>query len=289
MPRTATNSLMACTGYSTTLTTSDRPTSANKSPSRGDKYYGKQFFDDKNYKSILECLDGGYQILKDLLEYMQDYCNVLNENIKSLTLYSRKWTLKVEQQSLLSSYNTTKSAQLEVVRAPERHAELIQARFAKVQTIIKIYTAEVERMYPRVLLSITHKHYRTDAMRNLFKAAYSSLSDLSSKREKLREQEKLIVDTLSDDDAQYQTKQQKNLKDIREEIERTERKYEREKVLYRERLTNIYEECRALEQERLDLMRETLIKFIKEAFSFENVTQQRQIYEDLSSMLQIQQ
>ncbi|CAF4244853.1 unnamed protein product, partial [Rotaria sp. Silwood2] len=163
MPRTATNSLMACTGYSTTLTTSDRPTSANKSPSRGDKYYGKQFFDDKNYKSILECLDGGYQILKDLLEYMQDYCNVLNENIKSLTLYSRKWTLKVEQQSLLSSYNTTKSAQLEVVRAPERHAELIQARFAKVQTIIKIYTAEVERMYPRVLLSITHKHYRTDA------------------------------------------------------------------------------------------------------------------------------
>ncbi|CAF1420240.1 unnamed protein product [Rotaria sp. Silwood1] len=220
---------------------------------------------------------------------MQDYCNLLRENITSLTSYSRRWICRIEQQPLLSSYNTTKEVQLKIVRTPERHVELMKASVEKIQQIIATYTTEVEKMYPRALFRITHRHHRTDVMKNLFKAAYSSLFDLSNKLKELHKQETIAKRALNDNDGQSQTRQQEILKAITEKIERTERAYDREKVIYRERATNIYQECRELEKERLDLIRKTLIKFIKAAFSFENVSAQRQIYEDLSSMLQNQQ
>ncbi|CAF1217784.1 unnamed protein product [Rotaria sp. Silwood1] len=220
---------------------------------------------------------------------MQDYCNLLRENITSLTSYSRRWICRIEQQPLLSSYKTTKDVQLEIVRTPERHVELIKARVEKIEQIIATYTTEVEKMYPRALFGVTHKHYRMKATKNLFKAAYSSLSELSDKLKELQEQETRAKSALNDNDGQSQTRQQEILKDIREEIERIKPAYDREKESYRERATKIYQECRELEKERLDLIRKTLIKFIKAAFSFENVSAQRQIYEDLSSMLQNQQ
>ncbi|CAF3377740.1 unnamed protein product [Rotaria sp. Silwood2] len=248
----------------------NRQSIRNKSPSTVDAYYGKSFFDDENYQSILECLDGG-----------------------------KRWTSKVQQQPLISSYNKTKDVQLNIIRTPERYAELIEARFEKIRDIITTYTREMQRIYPRTRLRFTRKHYKTDEMRSLFQSAYSSLFYILNKLEQLREQKKLAENALCLAGYQCENKienaednyrkQEKQLKVIKEQIVQTKDECNQEKILYRKKATQIYEECRALEKERLDLMRETLIKFIKEAFSFENVTQQRQIYEDLSSMLQIQQ
>ncbi|CAF0870698.1 unnamed protein product [Rotaria sordida] len=233
MHRSVTMNLKACTGCTDSSTTS-RPNSASRSPSRIDKYYGKNFFDDKNYKSTLECLDG------------------------------------VEQQPLLSSYNTTKRTQCEIVRAPERHAELIKVRVKNIEEIIVTYRTQVEQMYPRTHFSFTHKYHRTDVMRNVFKAAYAPLSDSSNKLEQLPEH-------------------QETLEIITEKIERAQKVYNQEKETYRKRAKQYYEDCQRFEKERLDLIQETLLKFIKAAFSFESVTEQRQIYEDLVSMLKIQQ
>ncbi|CAF0888664.1 unnamed protein product [Rotaria sordida] len=232
MHRSVTMNLKACTGCTDSSTTS-HPNSASRSPSRIDKYYGKKFFDDKNYKSILECLDD-------------------------------------EQQPLLSSYNTTKRTQCEIVRAPERHAELIKVRVKNIEEIIVTYRTQVEQMYSRTHFSFTHKHHRTDVMRNLFKAAYALLSDSLNKLEQLPEQ-------------------QETLEIITEKIERAQKVYNQEKETYRKRAKQYYEDCQRFEKERLDLIQETLLKFIKAAFSFESVTEQRQIYEDLVSMLKIQQ
>ncbi|CAF0863604.1 unnamed protein product [Rotaria sordida] len=251
MHRSVTMNLKACTGCTDSSTTS-HPNSARRSPSRIDKYYGKKFFDDKNYKSILECLDG-------------------------------------EQQPLLSSYNTTKRTQCEIVRAPERHAELIKVRVKNIEEIIVTYRTQVEQMYPRTHFSFTHKHHRTDVMRNLFKAAYALLSDSLNKLEQLRQKKKEIEIAQEDDDSQYQAEQQETLEIITEKIERAQKVYNQEKETYRKRAKQYYEDCQRFEKERLDLIQETLLKFIKAAFSFESVTEQRQIYEDLVSMLKIQQ
>ncbi|CAF3522542.1 unnamed protein product [Rotaria sp. Silwood1] len=230
---------------------------------------------------------------------MEGYCKVEKKNISNITSYSKKWTSKIQQQPLLSSYNTTKDVQLEVIRTPERHVELIKARVESIQEIIATYRTEMQRIYPRGRLSISRKHYQVDAMRNLFKDAYSLVSNASSKLLDLREEETLMLNNLRDADFQYEhkvanaqenrTKLQEKLKSIREKIARAEKECSRQQEIYRKSAIDIYQRCRRLEKERLDLIRKTLIKFIKTAFSFENVSAQSQIYEALSSMLQNQQ
>ncbi|CAF3675296.1 unnamed protein product [Rotaria sordida] len=307
MQRTATKNLMACVGYTSNLTTRSLAID-NKNHKTLRKYSGKSFFYAKNYKSILDCLDGGYQISMDLIEYMQDYSNLLQEHINRLNSYSNKWKSKIKQQSVLSSYNTTKRAQLETVRTPNRHAELLQNQHDVIQNIIVTYRTQVEQMYPNERFSTSHKHYRTDTKKNLFKAAYSSLSELSNKLEQLREQQEIAQNALDDANAQYenlcsdeiisknkmtnakekQKKRKDKLGEIKREIVRTEEEYNQEQEIYRVRATKIYEECRILEQERLDLIGETLIKFSEIAFSSEYLTEQDEIYEDLMSKLQTQ-
>ncbi|CAF4919754.1 unnamed protein product [Rotaria sp. Silwood1] len=298
---------MSCVGYAGSLTSHSLPI-GNRNNNTRRRHKEKNFFHADNYKLILKCLDDGYNISTDLIEYMQDYCNLLKQHIDHLNTYSRKWKLKLQGQSLLSSYHTTKRAQLETIGTPERRAEYLQKQWEFIQTIIATYRVQVDRMYPKERFGTSHKHCRTNAKKILFEAAYSSLTELSNKLEKLREKEQSAQHDLDNVNDQYEDligdetiskskitkakdKQEKiknKLDHIKQDILRTKEQYKQEKEIYRTRATQIYEECRELEQQRLDLIGETLLKFNEAAFSSKYLAEQHEIYEDLKSKLENQ-
>ncbi|CAF1321439.1 unnamed protein product [Adineta steineri] len=264
-------------------------------------YIHETFFTKDNYQSIIKCLDEGYKICMNLIGYMQDYNDLQLEYARSLTSHSNKWSSKIKQQLSLSSYHTTKRAQLKTSYLPDKIAQLITSRCDAIQQVIDTYQGQVERMYPSERLGTSHKHHRTDHIRKAFKAAQSTLSKLTDLLEKLHEQEKQAKQALHEADVQCenlgldptasknkvtrakdtQEKRQYELEDIQEKITRTEKDYDREQEIYREKGIEIYKECRDYEKERLDQIRETLLEFSLAAHSSEYCDEQNTLFDDL--------
>jgi len=240
---------------------------------------------------------------------MQNYSELLQDISNRLISYSKKWKSKLKHQSSLSSYHTTKRAQLQTVRSPEKLAQHIQTHCNAIQRVITAYKQQVNKMYPSERFSTVHKHYRSDEMERSFKNAYSHLRRVSDKLKNLREREKKAEDALREAKIQCQNlelnetisknklsrandnqeNKQRELQSIKENIIRTEEEYNQERETYREKATEIYQRCRVLEQERLDQIRDTLLQFIQAIHPSEYSTEQDAIYENLLSNIDSQQ
>jgi archaellum component FlaC len=240
---------------------------------------------------------------------MQDYCKIQRKHAHCLTSYSNEWKSKLKQQSSLSSYHTTKRAQLQTVRSPDKLAQLILSRCEAIEQVIASYSRQVERMYPGELLGTVHKHYRTDSMKKAFKTARAALSKLSDELETLHKQERKAQADLHDADVQCenlsfdstasknklsrakdnQEKKQHQLEDIKDEITRLEQEYDREQENYLQKARAIYYQCRELEKERLDQIQETLIKFSQAAHTSEYSAGQDAIFDDLIAKIKTEQ
>jgi hypothetical protein len=273
------------------------------------EYIHKNFFDDDNYRWIIKCLDGGYEISTDLTEYMQDYHDLLQDFIHRLISYSTKWKSKLKHQSTLSSYHTTKRAQFQTIRSPEKLAQIIQTRCDAIQQVIATYKKQVDKMYPSERFGTVRKHYRADTMKKSFKNAHSYLSKISDELDKLREKEKKAQEALREAKIQCQNLElnettsksklirahdneddkQRELQSIKDKIAGAEQEYNRQQELYREKATEIYQQCRELEQERLDQIRQTLIKFTQAIHTSEYSNEQNAIYDDLLTSIKSEQ
>jgi hypothetical protein len=240
---------------------------------------------------------------------MEDYCNLLRDFIENLNSYSKKWKSKIKHQSTLSSYNTTKQAQLQTIGAPIKLAQLIETRCKAIQEVIASYKRQVDRMYPGERFGTVHKHYRMDVLKKSFKNAYSPLSKVSDKLEKLREQEKKAQDALLQAQIECQNlelnetsskskifkakdrleQRQTDLEEIKEKVTRTEDEYHQEQKTYRQKALEIYHDCRELEAERLDQIREILIAFNQAIHSSDYSTEQNTMYEKVLSTIESEQ
>ncbi|CAF1165282.1 unnamed protein product [Rotaria magnacalcarata] len=283
-----------------------RVTTANHDNGYGsNEFIHLNFYGDDNYLSIVKCINGGYHIAEDMLKFMLDYNDCLQKHIDNLKSCSKKSKSRVKAQSTLSSYNTTRAAQLKTTYAPSLEAEYLQARHDAIQEVIDECRTELSRIYPKESSNSSSKHNRTDYMIDSFEAARSVLLKLSEKLGKLKEHKakeeaalleaKILCENLSYTHGVKESKTEKannskkkheqKLKDIENDIARFEDEYEHEKKTYRVEARRIYEKCRVLEEERLELIGDTLMKFIKTAYSSENSTQQRVIYKELKSYL----
>ncbi|CAF2218384.1 unnamed protein product [Rotaria magnacalcarata] len=283
-----------------------RVTTANHDNGYGsNEFIHLNFYDDDNYLSIVQCINGGYHITEDMLKFMLDYNDCLQKHIDNLKSCSKKSKSRVKAQSTLSSYHTTRAAQLKTICAPSLEAEYLQARHDAIQNAIDECRTELNRIYSKGSSNSSPKHNRTDYMIDSFEAASSVLLKLSEKIDKLKEQKtkedaallqaKILCENLSYTHGVKESKTEKannsrkkheqKLKEIENDIARFEDEYEHEKKTYRVEARRIYEKCRVLEEKRLELIGDTLMKFIKAAYSSKNSTQQRTIYEELQSYL----
>ncbi|CAF3366731.1 unnamed protein product [Rotaria socialis] len=281
-----------------------RVTTANHDNGYGtNEFIHLKFYDDDNYLSIVKCINGGYYIIEDMLKFMSNYNDCGQKHIDNLKSCSKKSKSKVKAQSTLSSYHTTRAAQLKTICAPSLEAEYLQARHDAIQEVIDECRTKLNRIYPKKSSNSSPKHNRTDYMIDSFEAARSVLLNLSEKLEKLKEQKrkkdaalleaKILCENLSythgvkesktEKASNSRKKHEQQLEEIENDIARSEDEYEQEKKTYRVEARRIYEKCRVLEEERLELIEDTLIKFVKAAYSSENSMQYRAIYKELKS------
>ena len=273
------------------------------------EYIHESFFTGDNYHSILKCLDGGYHVLTDQLESMQEYNTLLKTFIESLNSYSNKRKSKLKHQSTISSYNTTKQSQMELLNSPVLFGELIQTRCDAIDQVISNFRKQIDRLYPSERFGTVHKHYRTDSMKKRFKDAHAPVIKTSKLLDEVREEKKKVEKSLREARIEQQnleldeTTSKSKLMKVNERIERKQRESqdvdeklieveedltEKEKV-YREKAIEIYEKCREYEGERLNLIRETSIHFIHAVHSAEYSSDLDATYGKLLATIEAQQ
>jgi hypothetical protein len=240
---------------------------------------------------------------------MEAYCNLLQETADSHTSFSKEYRSKIRHQSSLSSYHTTKYAQIQTIDSFEQVPQLLQSRCNDIQQVIAIHKEQVERMYPSKRLGTVHQHYLSNVMEKSFKAAHAPLSKVSKKLEKLHEQEEKAQRALHNANTRYenlsldstvsktkllnahehQKKKRKDLNEINADISRAEKEYNEEQNIYYEKATGIYHQCRELEKERLDHIKQMLIGFLRVAHTSQYSAEYNAIFEDLITTIEIQQ
>ena len=83
----------------------------------------------------------------DFIEWMQDYCDNEREQVRNLISYADKWSARLKQQPSLISYNTTKRAQLDVVRITKEVARVKESACNEIQKVIEKYRNYINEIY----------------------------------------------------------------------------------------------------------------------------------------------
>ena len=244
-----------------------------------------------------------------LVDSFEDLCSLLQKIKDARTTYVHNCKSKLKQQTTISSYHTTKRAQYQVINSIKQEDDLLQVRYDAVQQVIHSLRSQLKVLYPRQKFRTERRHYRSKEMKKSFVDAQEHLVEISQQLTRVREQEQQAQTSLAKAKAAYQslkddesTSEQKltqardrrqekrdDLKRIQNEITRVENDQAKEQEVYREKAMKIYEQCRILEQERLDLIRQTLIDFIRAYYSTEYTLKQNTIYEELLVNIESQQ
>ncbi|CAF1180706.1 unnamed protein product [Adineta ricciae] len=301
-------SIGACVGIKDALAAS-RLANGNADNYRLNQYIGKSFYDDENFRAVIECLDDGYNIAQDLIELMQDFRDNEREQARTLTLLSEKWLTRLKQQSSLASYHTTKRAQFDVVRVTKELVRVREATCTEIDKVIDKYRAHIDETYISERLRPGRKHRRSNEFKKLFKTSHASLREVSDELEKLRAQEKkahdavrtaeraceiLELDPTTTDKHlarahEDQSKKHAVLIDIERKIRETKKQQKTAQKVYRHKAMEIFKQCQYEEEERLNQIRETLLDFIQAMHTPKQTNDLNEIFSNLSNKVTTQQ
>ena len=236
-----------------------------------------------------------------MIEYMQGYADLFEDLMKAHKKHSTNWKSKIRQQSTLSSYHTTKRAQIQTVASSDELVKLLEICRNAIKVVIESYQKKLDEMYPKSHLWLTRKHHRSDRMKKLFKDEYSDLAESEQKVQTLKDQQKKIqqaideakenIQKLADKKSVNQdqiskakaglAEKEKQLQTNRTDIIEAENDYQQAQGTYRRKATEIYFQCREFEQERLNDIRDVLQKFLQAVHLTEFSQKQNQMYETL--------
>ena len=240
----------------------------------------------------------------DKITYMQECHDLFDSQGNAHLAYAKRWKSKLKQQSTLSSYHTTKRAQLQtVVNTHQKHAEVISSQCQAMQQVISDFSEQVDRLYP------SGKHIRAQEMKLAYKTARAPLQLAEDKLKSLQNKEERAAGALHDanvqcenlqfdapDNASKQSRAQENqkerqnaLKFAQDNVVQAKGDLAEEKIVYRQKAQEIFQLCQSLEEKRFDLIRETLIAFARAVHSSDYTNELDSIYDGLVSKIEKEQ
>lgn len=245
----------------------------------------------------------------DFIEWMQDYCDNEREQARNLISYAEKWASRLKQQSPLTSYHTTKRAQLDVVRITKELSRLKEYTCTEIQKVIDKYRNYTNETYITERFRPGRKHRRTTEFKKQFKTSYASLRTVSNELETLRNQENKARDALRTADSaceileldpttndkqrlranDVQTKRRTQVADIEKKIAEATDRQKAAKKTYRTKATEIFKQCQYVEEERLEQMRETLLDFIQAMCTPKYTEELKEVFDGLTKKITTQQ
>ncbi|CAF4431658.1 unnamed protein product, partial [Didymodactylos carnosus] len=150
-------------------------------------YLGKCFYEGENFRLALQRLDGGYLMSQDLIQMMENVRDLYNQLCNGYNEFCITSSGRIRYQSTLSSYHTTKRAQLNIVTSIQKLISVEQQRIQNIQTVIDNYKKSIDEMYVTTRFTHQRQHYRTKDIKRQFKEAQSSLNDCTKRLGQLRE------------------------------------------------------------------------------------------------------
>ncbi|CAF4067485.1 unnamed protein product [Rotaria sp. Silwood2] len=240
---------------------------------------------------------------QDLIRMMGGYCKIDRTRAQALLLFSQNWTKHVKNQPRISSYHTTKCAQLDTISIAKHLARADDNRCDALETVINNYRTRVDETYIRVNFGRRFEHCRFREFKKLFKDAHASVTESEKNLDKLRDRvyqeeqallnakiatEKVIHDETSTErkrlnKSNAQTKCEIQLKRLEEKVTRAEQTLTSTKQIYRERAKQIFAQCQQVEKQRLEQIREILLIFTKTMHLQKYAPEIEQIYDELIS------
>ena len=244
----------------------------------------------------------GYQVGTNILAYTQEYHDDLQNQIKTLTSHSSTRISNIEQLASLSSYDTTREIQTQMIGSVrDNFVKSLQTQCDGIDKAKKSYQKKIDRMYPERHLHLPRKHFRTEQLQKLFDDEHSSLSIENNKHESLLKEERELdgvitqarqtcqnlaaarpVDQKKLDKAndRLQRKEGK-LRSVRTDLPAAKEELEHARRHYRERFAVIYEQCRAFEEERLTDIRKFCLHFVQAIYPTDFANQQERMYQQI--------
>ncbi|CAF4139355.1 unnamed protein product [Rotaria sordida] len=300
--------LGACVGLGETVAANVR-NSIKREHDRLDPYAGNDFFDDENFRAALERMNGGYDIAQDLIRMMEDYCEIDRNHTQNLRSFSRKWIKHIKNQPMISSYHTTKRAQIDTIHIAKHLAYIDDNRCNALQVIINNYRKLIDETYMRVHFTRRYEHCRYREFKKLFKSAHISLVNAKTNLDKLRDRIHRIEQTILNTDKTFEkmandegindkklmrksnihTKYETELKRLEAKMKKAEEIYTNTKQEYRKKAKEIFSQCQQIEKQRLEQIREILLVFIHTMHIRNYVPEIEKIYDELISNITIQQ
>ncbi|CAF0940394.1 unnamed protein product [Didymodactylos carnosus] len=215
---------------------------------------------------------------------------------------------RIRYQSTLSSYHTTKRAQLNIVTSIQKLISVEQQRIQNIQTVIDNYKKSIDEMYVTTRFTHQRQHYRTKDIKRQFKEAQSSLNDCTKRLGQLREARTKARESLEQVDCALeilmgntsksdkhrsalvskQTQRVETVKKIAEQIKLVQKEHHEFEIAWHKRATLIFDECQKEELKRLDLIKKTLYDF-SEAIQIKDQRKLEHIYHDMTHDIQIKQ
>ncbi|CAF3670310.1 unnamed protein product [Rotaria sp. Silwood1] len=210
---------------------------------------------------------------------------------------------------MISSYHTTKRAQLDTIHIARHFARIDDNRYNALRAIIDNYRRLIDETYRRVHFGRRYEHCRYREFKKLFKHAHISVVNAKTNLDKLHDQIRRIEQTVLNADKTFekvtnnevvtekklinkainQTKYETELKRLEVKMANAEEIYASRKEAYRKEAKEIFSQCQQIEKQRLEQIREILLVFTQTMHVRNYVSEIEQIYDELISNITTQQ
>jgi len=216
------------------------------------------------------------------MQQMEDHREMFHMQAKMNTRSANTWKRGLDEQSKITSYGTTKNALYRFVESTESAVPVWENASTQVQKVIRECAEKRDKIYQRKKHTHGFEHRETKRIRTLFKNAREPVDNANANLQKLLRQRFDANHTLVDAQQNYDeiksncsatelkkqeakfnlARKQSKINALDEQIKEAEEDLTEAKLRYREEATKIFEECDQLEKERLDLIQQTLLKFL---------------------------
>ena len=236
-----------------------------------------------------------------LIGYMVGYVQWLRACQSSRNAYSAKWRLKVKDQPRVTSYHTTKRAQLLTIGVSTELTSHTEVLCTAIEEVISDCHSAVNESYKQKWNKTGYQHRKTSTIEKAFRKARAAVRKASDMVDQLIKKEKrtsAAVDQAADRIAQLNSGSQSNkaklkktegelakkrvaLQTINENIVQARSELEKKQLDYRVAATKIFRGYRKYERERVELIQNTVVKFVQAMHSAEYSTNINTVFANL--------
>lgn len=259
----------------------------------------ESFWEPGNYKKTTKRIEDGYRLCNDLMQLVQERCDIEKNYAKSLNSWSKKWNDSISKGP---EYGTTEAAWKGVLSEADRLNELhLRMRDKLMDEVVQDIKQWQKDKFHKSMMQIKEKKEIDDEFKRVQKPWAKLLDRVNKSKHDYHlacKNERTLVNqerNASSDDS-VSPEQLKKIKDrvakSREEVAKNKERYEsalkelgQSNPRYVTEMTQVFEKCQEIEEQRLNFFKDILFN-IHDCLNISKDPELPVIYEEFRHTLQ---